>query len=1143
MYARARTSVALATMLGMTAAVGCAAASAAPPLISAASVQSVSTGTEDARTKQGGTARTETVTLLTGDRVAVATHSDGRRTATVLQGPGRENMVVQQQRVGEALYVIPADVAPLVPEVLDRDLFDVAKLVDAGYGDADRADMPVILEGFGGASGGRPDTRAPDWAALDIDPEHELQSIGAVSAHLPKRGVGNLLDALRATNPGKSPAERAMARAFAEDVPAAAENAAAGVTHVYLDEPVQPTDADSMPQIGAPQAWDAGYTGEGVTVAVLDTGLDPTHPDLDQSVVGSRDFTGGGDPTDTVGHGTHVASIAIGSGEASGGVNRGVAPGAKLLAGKVLGGEGDYESTVIDGMEWAVSEGADIVNMSLGFGPTDGTDPMAVAVNELTAQHDTLFVVSAGNLHYHGTVGTPGSADAALTVGGVDDDEGMYAGSSKGPRGGDHAVKPDITAPGVGIVAARAAGTSLGSVVDQWYTSTSGTSMAAPHVAGAAAVLKSAHPEWGAAELKARLMGSAQPGPDGRTVWEEGAGRMWIPGALTLPATAAPASLSFGALEEGLDGPSTRSLTYTNFSDQAIELALSSDLRGPDGELVDGGIALATERLSVAAGGTASVDVTLDNSVGAVGRYSGAITATVAGGTSDGATVRTPLGYQKLPERFDLTIQTLGRDGEPFTGWSSLALMDLEDSGRYGENLDFHDGQVTVRVPAGTYGVTGALSEGDYDAWQFDVVTGIADADVTVERDTTITLSAEDALPASVTTPKPAEVAAAGFHYQLLDAHGYSTARSSFSVPGETDLYFARSEEAATGDLRLVNSYLLRQPVGEGADPAYTYDLAFQQPAVADVTFEVQTDDLAAINTAYATAPAGSTATTYRYAHLSGVYDRPAHSSPTKPGTTRTAYVLAGDVEWNEVVTYGGETPDGEYVDYGSWESVPTAYTPGQRSATVFGGAVHSSAALSADRGDDFLLYISGWGDGDAHTNVLYGANEQMRLWRDGDLITEGTQLTVPMPEEPTPFRLEYSGTRDDGWLTAPRVSGEWEFTAGPAGELDSRLALLDVDYDVAGLRLDGTAPRRTTITVNAVAPGRSSATSARVSWSADDGATWQRVATRSMGHGKFAVEVVVPAGTERVSLDVKASNAQGSVHETTIGAYVPIAR
>src|SRR6185369_1071830 len=138
--------------------------------------------------------------------------------------------------------------------------------------------------------------------------------------------------------------------------------------------------------------------------------------------------------------------------------------------------------------------------------------------------YGALFVVAAGNSGADHSVQTPSSADAALAVGAVDGADALAPFSSRGPRDGDYALKPDLTAPGVDITAARSKDAELGRPGEQ-YVTLSGTSMATPHVAGAAAILAQRRPDWDAATLKAALMGSARPNP-ATGVFGQGAGRV-----------------------------------------------------------------------------------------------------------------------------------------------------------------------------------------------------------------------------------------------------------------------------------------------------------------------------------------------------------------------------------------------------------------------------------------------------------------------------------------------------------------------------------------------------------------------------------------------------------------------------------------
>ncbi|MFQ6015390.1 MAG: S8 family peptidase, partial [Anaerolineae bacterium] len=298
------------------------------------------------------------------------------------------------------------------------------------------------------------------------------------------------------------------ARATAQTIETLSQDPA--VERIWQDLPVYTCLADSVPLIGAPQVWEAGYTGKGVTLAVVDTGLDHDHPDFAGRIAETTDFTGEG-PADNHGHGTHVASIAAGSGEASGGKYRGVAPEAAIYAAKVLRGDGSgMMSDVMAGVEWAVEKKVRVINLSLG-GPAacDGRDALSETC-DAAVKAGAVVCVAAGNAGPgRSTIGSPGCARLVITMGATDDEDNVADFSSRGPTS-DGRVKPDIVFPGVGIIAGRARGTSMGTPLDQYYTQASGTSMATPHCSGAVALLLQANPDLTPAEVKDILMRTAK---------------------------------------------------------------------------------------------------------------------------------------------------------------------------------------------------------------------------------------------------------------------------------------------------------------------------------------------------------------------------------------------------------------------------------------------------------------------------------------------------------------------------------------------------------------------------------------------------------------------------------------------------------
>jgi serine protease AprX len=281
------------------------------------------------------------------------------------------------------------------------------------------------------------------------------------------------------------------------------------VVKIFEDLPVRAYLDASVPQIQAPRLWDVGLSGEGIRIALIDTGVDAEHPDLEGRVASATDFTGEG-PLDQHGHGTHCASVAAGSGAASEGRYRGGAPGATIYTAKVLRSDGEgMMSDVMAGIEWAVSQGVQVLSLSLGGpGPCAGTDALSYMC-DAAVEAGVIVCVAAGNDGPSGgTVGTPGCARRVITVGAVNDLDRVASFSSRGPTA-DGRLKPDVVLPGVNIIAARAQDTSAGIAVGEHYISLSGSSMATPHCAGVCALLLQADPDMSPDAVKARLMATA----------------------------------------------------------------------------------------------------------------------------------------------------------------------------------------------------------------------------------------------------------------------------------------------------------------------------------------------------------------------------------------------------------------------------------------------------------------------------------------------------------------------------------------------------------------------------------------------------------------------------------------------------------
>ena len=265
--------------------------------------------------------------------------------------------------------------------------------------------------------------------------------------------------------------------------------------NAYLDE--------SASIIGADALWGLGVDGSGIKIAIVDTGIDKSHPDLNGKVIAEKSFVQGEDTQDYDGHGTHVAGIVAGTGAASSGKYKGIAPGASLVNSKALDKTGTGTvSDVVEGIEWA-SDKADIICLSLGA-PGSPHDPLAQAVNN--AVDKGVIVCAAigndGELGYM-TAMTPAIASKAISVGATVGDIDIASFSSKGIAP-DGRSDPDIVAPGHQITS-----TASSKITSADYITWSGTSFSTPMIAGAAALLLDVNGNLTPEGVKAALLESA----------------------------------------------------------------------------------------------------------------------------------------------------------------------------------------------------------------------------------------------------------------------------------------------------------------------------------------------------------------------------------------------------------------------------------------------------------------------------------------------------------------------------------------------------------------------------------------------------------------------------------------------------------
>ncbi|HEY9329050.1 MAG TPA: S8 family serine peptidase [Streptomyces sp.] len=1025
---RAATTVAAATILAAAAALP----AAGHPAVSDSAVPLTGSSAS-------GSGTATAVTLITGDTVDVTTDADGRTSTHLRDADGRAVDAVTQEHGGDR-YIIPAvALAGIQSGWLDRELFNVTGLIEQGYDDAHTDSLPLI-------------TQYASSSAVPRDAAARTLPSGA-----------KLVRALPTVRGAAVKVAKDEAHGTWEDLASHEGRSAGHVTKVWLDAQVRSTMAESNAQIGTESAWAAGVTGKGVKVAVLDTGVDAAHPDFDGRIADAKDFTGSRYGTDDKqGHGTHTASTVAGTGAASDGKERGVAPEARLLIGKVLDDTGSgSESMIISGMQWAIDSGADVVSMSIGTtGPSDCTDPIAQAAESLAAQNKALFVIAAGNIGRAESITSPGCAPSALTVAAVGANDETAPFSSRGTVENVHTAKPEIAAPGVDILAAHAGFHSGVSA----YQRMSGTSMATPHVAGAAALLKQHHPGWDAARLKEALVSAADSHIPG-SVQETGAGRLDVTKAMnqTVVGPGAVSAGSFAWPQTAADR-STVPVTYTNTTDAPVTLSLKlGRVLGNDGTRTAAGLVrLGATKLTVPAGGTADVPLTIEPTVGIQDAQYGDFGGRIEAAASDGTTVTVPFGFYLEPKTVDVTVKLIGRDGAPQTTSAILDVVGLDDA--TGASYYPSTGEQKMRLRAGTYYVNGVLPTRDA-AGAVDTVNELAYPELKITKDTELVLDARRAREVTYATDQPTETSTATLSYgRWWESDGSSWVHSGgVSYTGVTHINTWGHGTAHRGGFEAGSWFRAVKP-GTGSASPYIYNLGVLDTdvIVPGRHSRVSDSDLAAVEQQWHSI---GTATTF-----SDTLDNYRPWNPTsatggsilQPVTVplaRTQYFSAGDGSgsWAESGTSTNETMRGAARDFRPGERLKESWYKGiMRPTAALNRA--GERLLAGERQGNLIGFQSAlFSDADGHFMYSPGFKDggSLSLYRNGKKLFDRAYPygVFQVTSEPADYVLEHYALRSYGnrTVTYPFATiTRFSFRSGEKPDVASQtLPLVFPGYDV----------------------------------------------------------------------------------------------
>lgn len=1131
-----------------------------------------------------------TITLITGDVVQVIPQTSGPFLVQVISTPTPGQEAVYQAVTDSAgdEFIVPAGVRPLLSSILDPTFFNINYLLAHHLTDDQTPYIHAIVQY---ANGARDHTRWGSSIVGSID----LPSIHSRAITISKKSSAEF---------GRS----LLAPLATKDL--------AGIVKIWFDKVVTISDDQSTPLIGAAYTRTVlGYNGTGVKIAVIDTGIDTTHPDFffangSSKIIINADFECSGqtfnpsqcDGTthDLFGHGTHVAGIAAGTGAASGGLYIGVAPGASLMNVKALNrfGSGQF-SWVIAAMQ-AASIGingtkADVISMSLGDGVTDGTDPVSLAVNNLTATTGAIFVIAAGNSGSgEVTVATPGAANSAITVAASTKVEPVSIAtfSSRGPRAGDFNIKPDITAPGVSIISTcSSTATALPCPTGSKYLTLSGTSMATPHVSGSVALLLQAARASGltltSAQVKnflqdsSRIIAPAAGQPD-VDIYQQGAGLVRIDRAIRSNITFSPAELSFGLVPFNTGASLQGTVQIQNRGSTTQTLSLNwtmTDVPSNLSPLSTGTsynnlVSVNRTSVTLAPNAAIAVAVTVNAAQAPYQKlytfFSGRLTATSTTGEQEHAI----FGFTKQGPRVTLNITGILPDGTHAAG-QAYSILDVNDGN--GLHAFFNslnsNGQAILSVPPATYAVimSAFLVPPTYQTYKS---YRISNFNVVAQNSTTVILDARTAQAVALNLQADA-AATAGVEEDNMFSYNptnFLWTDIDVIVNGIWNFFGENLASPQVGALSCQDRWeVARSPA---SNSTVLYDLAISRHQFGPTVDTITSGNLTTttgVNTMNLHADKASTMLIGREsipAKFYGLGFILVFLYPINAPLTQTQYQQAGESLIRQIIEPGPGSFwfDSPYTyNYFGLVIPGKVWTAGQStSESFFDQPLHPSLGAVSRTGNTLNLAGYELMDTFGHPGVHVsdrGANFTMNVYVNGVLnfttssfpctaapgtlpfyprIPCSTPIAIPLPASTATVKLQMLLTPDSSWTKLAKTSQtNVTFTTSPT----SQGPLLSDKYVISGLNLLNQVPSTTTpttlsftipLTTTTGAPFN--ATTATVQFSTNNGTSWSSASTTiSSGLLTVSASVPTPIPLTYVSFLVHAQSADGTTLDQRI--------